>query len=485
MILPPKKIPKIQSDNSTKENSTKENAKENLVSAISLLRELISQEEFQAYDLNTSPNTVYSNLFTLWLISLQRLGENASLAAAVKDLQSRHSDLLPNHKRVREGTLSERTGSFSRARKRLSLETTRQFATDVINSLIKHSPPWLNGQLAFIIDGTTITLEPTSELQRLYPPATNQLGETVWPVLMLLVAHELQSGCALLPELGAKYGNDNTSESKQAMALAQRLPPNSLVLADANFGIFNVAYAMHKAGHKFLFRLQKSRFKALMKHAARSTVVNEAGTIRNVVNEPTCLMWRPSARDRRSNPDLPHDAQLEVMVHETTLPSGEIMYLVTSLQDLSTAEASEAYHRRYDVEFDIRDLKVTLGLEKMRAKTSDMMQKELLCGLVAYNLVQCLRREGAKQAQVAPRRLSFKNTLITMQIMLLPMLPSSYEEWQKRYERAVKSVASGKLPIRPNRNFERKAHSRRAKSTNEQRHKKTKPDLLDDPEKPK
>ena len=105
-----------------------------------------------------------------------------------------------------------------------------------------------------------MTLSPTSSLRDAYPPATNQHGETVWPVMMLMVAHELQSGCALIPEFGAMYGRNNTSEARQATAIGLRIPKGSLVIADAGFGIFRVAHAMIGCGHDILFRVSKRTF---------------------------------------------------------------------------------------------------------------------------------------------------------------------------------------------------------------------------------
>ena len=83
----------------------------------------------------------------------------------------------------------------------------------------------------------------------------------------MLVAHDLRSGCAMLPELGAMYGDDNTSEAQLAAAIALRIPSGSLVMADAGFGIFAVTWALRTTGHDVLFRLTKSRFKALVRFA--------------------------------------------------------------------------------------------------------------------------------------------------------------------------------------------------------------------------
>ena len=53
----------------------------------------------------------------------------------------------------------------------------------------------------------------------------------------------------------------------------------------------------------------------------------------------------------------------------------------------SAEHAAEFYCRRYDVEHDIRDLKVSMALETMRCRSESMMRKELLTSVVAYNPV--------------------------------------------------------------------------------------------------
>jgi Transposase DDE domain len=425
-------------------------------SAVELLRRIIPEGDFPAYSLNVSPATVYTTLVTLWMLTLQRLGGGKSMACIIKDVLTYHRDFLPENKRVREATLSERSGAYSQARKRLPLETVRAFAERVSQSLIERSPAWFQGRRAFIIDGTTMTLSPTSSLRDAYPPATNQHGETVWPVLMLMVAHELQSGCALIPEFGAMYGPNNTSEACQATAIGLRIPIGSLILADAGFGIFQVAYKMVGIGHDILLRLTKSRFKSLYR---------KAKTIRRTAKGVHYrLTWPPSLKDRKANPDLPADASLEVDLHEVTLENGEPLYLVTTLK-VSSETAAKFYRRRYDVEHDIRDMKVSLGIENIRAKSDEMVQKELLCSVVAYNLVVELRREAAKIAKVEPRRLSFTGVWTTMQVYLLQQPPCSASEWRDRYERALQSAAKEKLPIRAGRSYPRQAHPRRSKST--------------------
>jgi len=178
-----------------------------------------------------------------------------------------------------------------------------------------------------VLDGATFTLPPTSELRRVFPPAVNQQGETVWPLVLLtrllLTAHELQTGCALIPELGARYGPDNTSEAAWAVQFAHRIPSGSLVLADANFGIFAVVWGLHRAGHDFLCRLTAARFRCLTRGQTPDRQTPGETTWR--------VSSRSSAKERKSHPDLPAAAVLEMRVHDVLLDNGEHLHLVTNL----------------------------------------------------------------------------------------------------------------------------------------------------------
>jgi hypothetical protein len=425
-------------------------------SAVELLHQMIPADEIEAFSLQHSPATVYTTLATLWMLTLQRLGGGKSLEAIVKETLTHNRDIFPDNKRVREGTLSNNSSAYSEARHRLPIEVVEHFTDSVAQTIIDSCPDVLNDRQAFIIDGTTFKLAPTSNLREVYPPASNQHGETVWPILMLTVAHELRSGAALRPEFGAMYGSKNTSEAKQAMAISRRIPVGSVILADAGYGIFSVVHAMLGAGHDILFRLTKSRFKALRRKAELIEQTEGASRYR--------LEWRPSAKDRKTHPELPQDASVTVELHAIKLDNDQWLYLVTSM-DLDSEQAADLYARRYDVEHDIRDIKVTLGVENMRAQSDEMVRKEMLCSMVAYNLVVQLRREAAKVAKLPPRRLSFTGVWNTMQSCLLHQSHCDASTWQERYAAALSMASTDKLPNRPGRSYPRRAHPKRPKST--------------------
>jgi len=433
---------------------------EHFAAASELLKNVIQSpgisEQFDP-QMRTNTRMIYTKGVTLWMLILQRLGNGLSLEDTVSHVIQHDLDLLPENKRVREGMLSENSSGYYKAKKNLPIESIHEFSSAVCDYLGRVSEPVIGSQRVFIIDGTTITLEPTPQLKRAFPPATNQHGESVWPVAMLMVANEMQSGCALLPQIDPMYGPKRSSEAQQARRIVRRLPENSVVMADSGFGIFSVGYHCTQTGHDILFRLTKSRFHALCKPGR----LIEEGPF----HKSYALTWQPSAKDRKSNPDLPCDAAIEVAIHQVELDNGSFLYLVTTLE-IDATSAAELYSRRYDVEFDIRDLKVTMDAENILAQSVVMVKKELMTSVIAYNLIVQFRRQAAKLARVSPRRLSFKGVWLSFRDHLLLKESATLSDWQDLYAGALISAGNRKLPNRSkSRSYPRHAHPRRPKST--------------------
>lgn len=433
--------------------------------AKSLLCEVLKSAEVvqQLEDDAGHPNAklVYTKAPTLWLLVLQRLFGGLSLTEAVKCLLNEHGDLLPQeNRRVAEGTLSSNNSGFNKARQRIPLEVIKRFSHLVCNYLARRAEPAFLGQRVFILDGTTITLPPTPELKKAFPPAQNQHGESVWPVAMLLVAHELQTGCAMVPQIDPMYGPDNSSEAKQAAQAIAELPDNSIVMADSGFGIFQVAWSCKTHKKNFVIRLTNQRFKTLVKQAQRVEKEDEPEGCQTYY-----LNWHPSAHDRQANPHLPEDASIEVFIHKIELDNLQSLMLVSDIE-VDGLSVGQLYEHRYDVEFDIRDVKVTMDTESLRAKSVDTVMKELLGSIIAFNIVTQFRRQAAKLINAKPRKLSFTGVWITFQYDLLRPKLDSYETCQLAYQRALINASKQKLPERKEkRNYPRLAHPRRQKTT--------------------
>ena len=58
----------------------------------------------------------------------------------------------------------------------------------------------------YLLDGSSLQLEHTHELLEEYPPVINQHGQSHWPMLKIVVLHDLETGLAERPYWGAMNG---------------------------------------------------------------------------------------------------------------------------------------------------------------------------------------------------------------------------------------------------------------------------------------
>ncbi len=434
---------------------------QSLGAAYELLKQWTDIGEADAFE-ELGPAAVYKTSVVLWLMLFQRLNPKSSLCDAVLHFVETAPAELKTNKRLREGSLSTKSGSYSDARHRLSLKTARWFEQRVSASIVNSTTPSFNDQRVFLIDGTTFTLAPVDELQQQYPPASNQYGQGVWPIAYVVVAHELSSGAALPPEIGAMYGPEAVSETRLAQALMTRLPPHSIVMADAGFGIFSTAYHAQLNEHNFVLRLQKDRFNRIRKSAE---LISSSATAKSYR-----VQWTPSVKERATNPQLPQDCVISAMIHELKIGE-ESLYIAEDL-GASPKQLRELYWQRNDVEVDIRNIKLVIGTEEIRAKSTEMFLKEFALSMVAYNLTTQLRRQAAALGKCEPRELSFTGVWSVYRHMLQGIELIDPSGWPARLDRALRYASQKKLPKRPGRSYPREAYGRRPKTTHFQKRKK-------------
>jgi hypothetical protein len=101
-----------------------------------------------------------------------------------------------------------------------------------------------------------------------------------------------------------------------------------------------------------------------------------------------------------------------------TCPYPGSLVLVTTLIDpvAYPAEAlADLYLQRWGVELHFRELKTLLRLDILRCRSPQMIRKELLMHLIAYNLVRAVMLQAALRHHVELSRLSFQGTLDAVQ----------------------------------------------------------------------
>ena len=373
---------------------------------------------------------------TVWMMLVQRLSGGTLASALGEMLAGNGWDVLEPCKRVLENNISSNTAGYSQARKRVTEEIARR--------VVRHTFLHLQAAMAgdplrhrlFVMDGSSIRLEHTEAILKQYGPASNQHGESHWPIMRVMTIHHVVTGLALDPCYGPMYGANAVGEQELAEQMLDRLPAASVLIGDRNFGVFDLAWKVCGRGHDVLIRLQQERAARLV--TALGTKMDER------------VEWRPSPCDLRSHPELPRDAVLKGRL-VASWPEGadEPLYLFTTREEPVETLVS-LYGERWNIETDLRSLKEQMKLHSIAAKTPEMAGVELLLAVAAYNLIRAVMEQAARETGVEPRRLSYARS----QACFWPFTravssPScTSERFEHQWKILIRAVGQCKLPNR-------------------------------------
>lgn len=387
---------------------------------------------------------IYSARLVIWMMMNQRLQARGTLASSVEQLvQGRFDSLLSRCKRVQNKKIALSTGGYCQARQNLPKLLVSRSMSELIERLrsrLLASQPGLPYRV-YLLDGSSLQLEHEAELVRAYPPASNQHGQSHWPVVRLVVLHDLETGLAERPYWGPMYGRKAVSEQALAECALEPIPAGSVIVGDRNFGIFSTAYGAQRREQKVIVRLTAVRAKALM-----------GGPISRSGDYPVC--WQASRLDRKKHPHWPAGASVEGRLIVVRVGRGkhkQWLYLFTTLT-LPADELVALYGRRWRIETDLRSLKQTVRLQRISVQSIDMMEKELLVAVMAYNLVRAIMFQAAQRANIDPRQLSFTYAcnLVLNGYPRVLAAPTAQQQ-QEELDRLIDLVGRCRLPRRTKR----------------------------------
>lgn len=423
----------------------------------SLYQQLLPGEHFEQLcwrDQLRENNRVYNACVVMWLMIAQRL-QGGNLATSVLELicglppsfWSRPCKRLLPGPDGRSPRLSANTASYNEARHELPLEVVEESFDQVFGKLTAKTPGsgcGVGGR-AFFVDGTSMRAPHNRELCNAYPPATNQSGESHWPTLRLLVAHDLHTGLAMRPHWGPMYGPQAVSEQGLLEEILPRLPSGCTVLGDINFGVFSVAYAADQRGYAALLRLQPSRAMRLL----------GGKPLRDGMDQR--IQWRPSRCDRQSHPQLPADACVvgRLIVRKVQPSNGGeafLLALFTTILEAPAEECVSLYGKRWNIETDLRTLKSSLRLEQLSCTSPEMVAKEIVTGMLAYNLVRAVTYMAAQAVGAEAREFSFSQVRYVL-CAFGPRIAATHDLQEKRalYEDMLYYAGQARLPKRRGR----------------------------------
>ena len=295
---------------------------------------------------------------------------------------------------------STHTGGYCKARQRLPVTMIHALIRETGHQIARRAPAtWLwQGRRVKLIDGTTVSLPDTPMNQAKYPQPSNQKAGLGFPIARWVGLLCASTG-AVLDAAIAPYSGKNASEHALFRELLGSITAGDLILADRFYCTYAVVALLQMRGADALFQqhqVRRTDFRKGRRLGPRDHVVSW-------VKPKRCPNWLP----RELFDAFPQTLTVrELKVHNKVL----VTTLLCATKAAKKA-VGELYTSRWNVELDLRNIKTTLGLERLHCKTPAMNEKELWVCLLAYNLIRLLMAESAKQTDALPRLLSFKHSL--------------------------------------------------------------------------
>jgi hypothetical protein len=332
---------------------------------------------------------------TLSMFLAQSLSADGSCQQAVNDAMV---------KRVISGMEPGKTntGAYCKARARLPLTMVSALALQTGEIVAQGAAPWWHWQNrpVRLVDGATVTLPDTPENQAAYPQSRSQKAGLGFPVCRMVALLCLGSGALLNAATGPCQGK-GSDEQSLLRSMLDTLESGEILLGDALYATYFLLCELVDRGVDGLFEQHGSR-----KRSTDFRKGEKLGPRDHLID-----LTKPEKKPDWMSQDEYDRAPATLKVREFKA-GGKVM--VTTLRcpkEAPKAVLKALYRYRWNVELDLRNIKTTLGMERLRCKTPEMAIKELWVYLLAYNLIRLLMAQAALLADQIPRQLSFKHTV--------------------------------------------------------------------------
>jgi len=242
-------------------------------------------------------------------------------------------------------------------------------------------------------------------------------------------------------------GPYTTSEVALAIQLIRQSALPMVYVGDRLYAIYHLAQVIYHCQQDALFRLQAGRVGRLAKRPLVS------GSDLDVV-------WNPSKRDQLEA-DLPASGIPGRLIYVHLEQPGFRpidLYLFTTLTDREQFPLEalvQLYGYRWQAELNLRHVKTSLDMHCLDGRLVDIVQKELIMGLLAYNLMRVLMAQAGLKYACSPLELSFKKCWRRI-AHTLERLPAgcSDEEVEQILARLLERLATCRLPKRKKVRYE-------------------------------
>lgn len=316
--------------------------------------------------------------------------------------------------------------AYCSARCRLPLDVLRVLVEAVTAKFDAITEPrtWC-GHRVWLLDGSSFSMPDVPALRRRFGQPPSQAPGCGFPVASLMVLCDWGTGLIRQAEALAMTVHDMS----QAVAMHSALGIGDVLVGDRGFCSYAHLGLCKQRGIEGVFRMhqrvrvsfrpgRKSRQelpRSKAKGAPNSRWIRKLGPEDQIVEWPKPSQ-KPPWMTQEQYDQLPETLQLRELryrVGQRGFRTREVLLLTTLLDAAAYPREALAdlYHQRWQIETNIKDLKITMGLHQLKCQSVDGVMKELYAYVVAYNLVRYVILEAAQRQGVHPRRISFVDAL--------------------------------------------------------------------------
>lgn len=258
---------------------------------------------------------------------------------------------------------------------------------------------WQNRRVR-IVDGMTVTMPDTPANQAAFPQQRGQKPGLGFPICRIAGITCLSSG-ALLNAATGRFSGKGGDEQTLLRAIQDTIERGDVVLGDAFFATYFFIAAMLGNGIDLAMEPLGSR--------RRSTDFRKGKKLGT--KDHLIILTKPKRRPDRMDEIQYNEAPESLQIRELKVNNKILVTTLMCPTHYSQQVLKEWYKQCWHVELDIRNIKQTMGMDKLSCKTPDMAVKEIWVYLLAYNLIRLMMAQSALLADVVPRTLSFKHCL--------------------------------------------------------------------------
>lgn len=391
-----------------------------------------------------SRSRIFTKQTTFWAFLSQVIDADGGCSEVVAKLRAFASLKCPLR-------ISPSTGAYCTARKNLEKTEIDAVFDHTVKAAGEMERRDFSGRRVIVVDGTGLTAADTKENQERWPQQKQQKPGCGFPSLRVCACFSLKTGAVLSYRTGNKKSHELRLFRDQWDGL---FLPGDINLADKMFSSYFDMAMLRERGVDSV----------VTQPAAKRKPIKKADSLKILGDNDLLVVWKKpvwhkkAAYSREEWEALPDTLTLRQI--KVTLKSKgfrvKSFYLVTTLLDpveSPAAELAELYLRRWEVELNFDDLKTTMGMDELRCKTPDMVEKELLMYFIAYNAARWMICKAAKQADADPMRISFKGALQELRNwegqLNHPKL--TQQDKRKLIAELYRGIALKIVPLRPNR----------------------------------